>query len=186
MSELSGVGKHLSLRIRRGHPLQGSQAFAIGIAHGGKCRSPVAQLVEQAAVNRWVAGSSPARGASTRAEAGQLAGPLSILFEGRSRCCQAFDVGGRHDWGAILPGCSLPTSLTGDSPPPQPSTRNGASGTCDRRRAVPSLARSQPRSGNQIVVESRGDEGNAVCLPLSRRSKAVPTSPTQPAKGGQR
>ena len=25
--------------------------------------SPVAQLVEQAAVNRWVAGSSPARGA---------------------------------------------------------------------------------------------------------------------------
>ena len=26
-------------------------------------RSPVAQLVEQAAVNRWVAGSSPARGA---------------------------------------------------------------------------------------------------------------------------
>src|SRR4029078_2496157 len=28
------------------------------------CRSPVAQLVEQAAVNRWVAGSSPARGAS--------------------------------------------------------------------------------------------------------------------------
>ena len=27
-------------------------------------RSPVAQLVEQAAVNRWVAGSSPARGAS--------------------------------------------------------------------------------------------------------------------------
>lgn len=26
--------------------------------------SPVAQLVEQAAVNRWVAGSSPARGAT--------------------------------------------------------------------------------------------------------------------------
>src|SRR4051794_38189784 len=31
------------------------------------CRSPVAQLVEQAAVNRWVAGSSPARGANFRA-----------------------------------------------------------------------------------------------------------------------
>src|SRR5690242_19355479 len=28
-------------------------------------RSPVAQLVEQAAVNRWVAGSSPARGAKS-------------------------------------------------------------------------------------------------------------------------
>src|SRR5579871_3430818 len=92
-----------------------------GIAHGGICRSPVAQLVEQAAVNRWVAGSSPARGASTRAEAGQVAGPLSILIEGRCRCCQAFDVGGRHDWGAILPGCSLPTSLTGANSSPRPS-----------------------------------------------------------------
>ena len=72
MSEFSGVGKHLSLEIRCSHPLQGWQAFAIGIAHGGRCRSPVAQLVEQAAVNRWVAGSSPARGASTRTEADNL------------------------------------------------------------------------------------------------------------------
>ena len=30
---------------------------------GGSRSSPVAQSVEQAAVNRWVAGSSPARGA---------------------------------------------------------------------------------------------------------------------------
>lgn len=29
-----------------------------------RLNSPVAQLVEQAAVNRWVAGSSPARGAT--------------------------------------------------------------------------------------------------------------------------
>jgi hypothetical protein len=32
-------------------------------APNGALWSPVAQLVEQAAVNRWVAGSSPARGA---------------------------------------------------------------------------------------------------------------------------
>ena len=40
----------------------------MGVQPGGERprddeRSPVAQLVEQAAVNRWVAGSSPARGA---------------------------------------------------------------------------------------------------------------------------
>lgn len=44
-----------------------AHAFAIASAacEPDRCaHSPVAQLVEQAAVNRWVAGSSPARGAN--------------------------------------------------------------------------------------------------------------------------
>jgi hypothetical protein len=41
--------------------------------------SPVAQLVEQAAVNRWVAGSSPARGAKLPIDLAKNAGAVISL-----------------------------------------------------------------------------------------------------------
>ncbi len=57
--------------ISRNRTLQGGDRFAIALPRtalevnrsGALPCSPVAQLVEQAAVNRFVAGSSPARGA---------------------------------------------------------------------------------------------------------------------------
>ena len=45
-------------------PLHRGRGFAIGLPARRMCRSPVAQLVEHSTVNRMVAGSSPARGAS--------------------------------------------------------------------------------------------------------------------------
>ena len=45
---------------------QGKLAFAITRRHVKNYRSPVAQLVERVAVNHHVAGSSPARGASSQ------------------------------------------------------------------------------------------------------------------------
>ena len=62
-------------------PLQYDTPLLLGHPHGERCRSPVAQLVEQAAVNRFVAGSSPARGASNYRETagpkdGERLGPI--------------------------------------------------------------------------------------------------------------
>jgi hypothetical protein len=56
-----------SFAFRRNGPNLGWRyvtAFAIAYSPRALPFSPVAQQVEQAAVNRWVAGSNPARGAT--------------------------------------------------------------------------------------------------------------------------
>ena len=62
------------------------------VLRGPSWSSAIAQLVEQAAVNRWVAGSSPARGANLRICRAALAAPRGCRHEGRGTF-RLFDYG---------------------------------------------------------------------------------------------
>src|SRR5262245_42306089 len=117
------------------------------------CRSPVAQLVEQAAVNRWVAGSSPARGASTRVEGRRLL-PGFCPHPDRGRGADTHSnpagdsSGARFAQATYCEGHRLPANLTKRSRTRRPLLSTGA---------VALRAWLEPRVQN-IVVGSRGDE----------------------------
>src|SRR5690349_17876280 len=137
------------------------------------CRSPVAQLVEQAAVNRWVAGSSPARGASTRAEDRRSCrASVSILIEDGTGADRHSRPAGDEFWGATLPGYPLPnSSIAGNLAPPGQTRREVPADFPIPKGLLYRWCGPDPARASQVVVGSRGDEGNAI-RPLFRRAGA--------------